>query len=1173
MRVFTRFSLKNTLVIFLVVVMLIIGGIYSTSSVKTELMPDITYPVVSIITVYPGAAPGDVAESISRPIYKAISGIKGLKTVNMSSNENISLLITQFGFSKDMEKAEREIQDALNKVKLPDKAQKPTLSRFAYNSIPILQYTITADKQDEAALLKFINDTVQPAITGVNGVGSASVSGIEDKSIFIKADEKKLKENNLTLQDIQQALAANDINYPMGTVNIDGKTLPVKVNREITNINDIKSIPLIVAPNTAELMGDSMGKITEAIGGVYAAMGEMGNGMSQLGKGMGDMGQMLGTNMQAVALLDSIQKNQSVILAQKELLNNPDTTADVKAKAQQEIAVATQTIAVSQKMLDEIMSKAMKGMKPDQQAQRGSMNTPMGVMPDMSKSGDAEKTGENTLKLTTVSLGEIAGVSFEKPDGMSHTRANMKTTVIMSIVKNDDANAVQVAADVEAKVEDLNNSNPGFNIDKISDTSEMITESVNGMVKEGLLGALFAIIIIALFLRDIRATVIAVISIPLSVLIALILLPRFDISLNIMSLSGMAVAIGRIVDDSIVVIENIYRRLQKRISGSGDIIEDATAEVSSAITSSTITTVAVFLPLGLVEGFVGKIFASFALTVVICILASLLVAVTVVPVMGRFMLLKKPPKHKEGKSRIDAAYKKVLSFALSHRVLVVLTAVVLMVSSFAMLFWRVETQFMPDDKSKAINAKLNMPAGTELDLTNAEVAKFEEYLTKNSDVDVVTSMVGDTGGDAAAWGMIQGTNQASLYILLKDGADPDRVLDTVREKAKFLENDKVKWIVTPQSNYGTQENLEVLVYGENVEDLKTAADKITAEIKGVNGLSNISNNLSDKKPEISIKVDSKKAADKGLNPMFVAGLVRSALNYDKVTSVENNGKTVDVMLGINSSKLDSLEKVKNLEIRGMAGTTLLKDVALVEITDGPVSISERDGKQFASISADIISSNTAKVAQEVTDRIEGIETQFKPGVTYRVGGSVDDMNSTFKDMGMAMLIAIFLVFITMVITFKEGTAPLAILFSLPFAAVGALLALVITGHSLSISGLVGILMLIGIVVTNAIVLVDRVQTNRVKGMGIREALLEAGTVRLRPIIMTAAATVMALIPLALGFSEGAIISEELGIVVIGGLTLSTVLTLVIVPVAYSLLEGLKERITKGSVVDGTITEV
>ncbi|MCX7748339.1 MAG: efflux RND transporter permease subunit [Clostridia bacterium] len=1165
MRIFTRFSLKNALVIFLLVVMIIGGGLYSTTEIKTELMPNISFGIVTVATVYPGASPDDVAEGISRPIQKALSGIQGLKDINATSNENVSLLIAQFDFSKDIEKAENEVKDAVNKLKLPDKAQKPIISRIGYNSFPVLTYSVSFEGKDEVELTKFINEKVKSSITAIKGVSNVGINGVAEKSVYIKIDENKMKEKGIKLQDVQQALTANDIAFPGGSVTIEGLSMPVKISRKVTSLNDIKAIPIIVIPDAAKMMGDGMGKITdgmgkmsEAIGGVYKAMGEMGKGMSEMGKGMADMGGMIGTNTQAIAMLAEIQRNQAIVLEQQAVIQNPQSDIAKKAEAKSKIDIATQTI----KILGENLGKSLQSLKekaPKQSGSQGAGTRPSLDIPNNTAGTNEQRQNTDTFKPDIVFLSDIALVDLDNPKSKTYTRADNKPTVMISMYKTDDANTVEVADEIEAKIGEIEKSNTGSKIDKIFDTSKPVRDSINGMVREGFLGALFAIFVIALFLRDVRATVIAVVSIPLSILIALIVMGMWDIRLNIMTLSGMAVAVGRIVDDSIVVIENIYRRLKKEGLGDKNIIEAATGEVSSAITSSTITTIAVFLPLAAVSGIVGKVFKPFAITVVVSMAASLLVALTVVPLMSKFMLLRKPIKHKEKESRIEQGYKRVLGFALSHRALIVIAAILLVAIS-GMLVSAVGIQFLPTEKATMINADFEMPAGTSVEVTNREVTKLEGYLVGREDVEVVTSAVGDESGSGNFMSLLQGENKAKLRVVLKEDADPDKALEEIKVKAKSLETEKSKWTITPQNNFGGQERLEVVVNGDNIEDITEAAKVITSEISGIKDLSNINNNLSEKKPEVLIKVDSEKAARIGLNPTYVGFFVRSALNYEKVTSAQIDGKSMDVMVGIEGTSMDSMERIENFELKGATGTVALKEVAKVVKQDGPVSITERNGNRFATISADIMSNDTAKVSQEVTDKIEGIKSKFKQGVTYSVGGSVEDINESFKQMGLAMAVAVLLVFIIMVFAFGEGTAPLAILFSLPFAAVGAMFALFITNHSLSISGLVGMLMLIGIVVTNAIVLVDRVQNNRVKGMSIRDALIEAGAVRLRPIVMTAAATVMALLPLALGFSEGAIISEELGIVVIGGLVLSTILTLIIVPVAYSLLEGLKLKI-------------
>lgn len=1178
MSIFTRFSLKNILVIFLMIAMLVAGGVYSAGSIQTEMMPNIQFPFIYVITVYPGAAPDEIAESISRPIQKAVSGVQGINKVESVSNENLSMVMVSFNFSKDMEKAEREVQDAVNKVTVPEKAQKPSVMRIGYGSIPVIGYAVSAGNKSEDELSKLMNDKVQPSISGIKGVGGVGVEGLYDKNVFIKLDEKKLKDNGLTSQDVQQALSANDLSFPMGTVDISGKSMPLRVSRKITSLNDIKSIPVIVPPDTSKIMGDSMSKMGEAIGGVYTAvgqmgkaMGDMGMGMTDMGKGMADIGSMLGSNMQAVGILAEMQKNQNTILTQNVILSNSDASQEDKAKAKQAIMIASQTNIAMQQMLDGLLKKAADeagkaSLKAGKQAGVKKQDSINMKMPSENNAKTQDDSGtQPKIELKTVFLGDLGDVTFEKPEGTSYSRMNLKDTVTFYVFKNDGSNTVQIAKDVEKKVEELRKET-GLEINKVMDTSTYITSSINGMTREGLFGALFAILVIAIFLRDLRATLIAVISIPLSVIIALIIMPRFGITLNMMSLSGMAVAVGRIVDDSIVVIENIYRRLTRSKDADDNLIQNATKEVSSAITSSTITTVAVFLPLGFVEGFVGRVFMSFAITVASCIAASLLVAITVVPVFGKLTMMKRPPKLKKDTSIIENGYKKLLSGALSRRWIVVLTSIVLLVLSSFMVS-RLGVQFLPPEESKTILANLSLPAGSSLDATNKESLKMEEYLTKNPKVETVLATVGDTGSSGASFGANQSMNQAGITIIVKDNADAGEALKEIKAKAKTFENGNVKWKVAAMDNYGSGAKLEVVVTGDDLNNIKIASETAAAKLKEVTELSNIANNLADKKPEISINVDSVKAAEKGLNPIFVAGLVRSVLNYDKISTVEVQGKSVDLRMGIGKKDLSSIEKIRNFQLKGMTGEVVkVGEIADVTLQDGPVSISERDGKRYASVTADISSKDTAKVSAAADKKLEAIRAKY-PDVKITVGGSVDDINSSFSQMGMAMLIAILLVFIILVLTFKEAAASFAILFSLPFAAVGALFALVIANRPLSMSGMVGLLMLIGIVVTNAIVLVDRVQANRRKGMVIREALIEAGSVRLRPIIMTAAATVMALLPLALGFSEGAIISEELGIVVIGGLTMSTLLTLIVVPVAYSILEGIKSFFVREKVIE------
>lgn len=1162
----TKFSLKNTVIVFLIIVMIIGGGIYSTSSIKQEAMPNISIPMITTSTLYIGATPEDVADKISRPLQKSISGIQGVKQVQTISNENISFVITSFDYSEDMDKAEKAVQDAVNNVTLPDNTQKPVISKISFGSFPIMQYSIESTL-GQTELTKYVDEKLKPRLSGVSGVSNADVQGTSSKKIFIKLDSEKLAKYNINASDIQKTLQANNINIPAGNINVDNISMPVKVSSKIENINDLKAIPFVVMPNQSAVIGETMGKVMDGVGQLGSAVGGLGKAVSSIGQGMGQLGTLVGTNTKAIAMLNMIQKSEAMILSEQAVLSNPNSTTADKSKAMGMLSQAQMMMKGAQDELDKVLNELTKS-----QSQKGAIGqtekgSSTGMVPSVNANNvpKANKSTKTTsVKISTVFLKDIANVYVDNDAAAFYTRADMKPGMMLNIYKNDDANTVSVAGDIKKALEELGNASDGkvkFNL--INDSSAAIKTSVNGMVKEGLLGALFAVLVIALFLRDIRATIIAVISIPLSILIALILLPRFNITLNIMSLGGMAVAVGRIVDDSIVVIENIHRRIQNSDlskENREELIASAAREVSSAITSSTITTVAVFLPLAMVSGMIGKIFTPFALTVVICILASLLVAVTVVPSLCRLTLFREDKNRIKKVSRIIYGYNKVLSAALNHKLMVILISLALLIASFGMIS-KVGVQFMPSDTTAVLTGKLTLPPGTSLNKTNEEALKFEEYLTGNSDVKTVVSSIGDTSGTGGLRTSLQGSNAGNFTIILKDGINFDSAAEKITQKADEFNKNGESLTIKTQSTTGQRDNFEIVVNGDNNSSIEKAAGIITNKLKQITELSNITNNLSEKKKEISVVVDKDKAANKGLTPIIVAGIIRGMMTDSTIMTLSDGGKDVDVMLGYDGKSIDTLDKVKSLELDLMGSKVKLSDVADISVKYGPVSISELDGNQYASITADITGSNTTKVSNLAIKEIDQIKDKLPSNVTYSLGGSSKQIADTFGQMGIAMLAAIFMVYIVMVLAFGEATAPFAILFSLPFAGVGAIFALFVTKQALTISGLIGMLMLIGIVVTNAIVLLDRVQTNRRLGMGVNESLLEAGSIRLRPIFMTAIATVMALMPLALGFSEGTIISQGLGIVVIGGLTVSTILTLVIVPVMYATLQSLKEKVT------------
>ncbi|MDP4088004.1 MAG: efflux RND transporter permease subunit [Bacillota bacterium] len=1168
MKFFTKFSMKNTFVIFLAAILIVVGGIYSGSGIKEEAMPNISIPVVTIFTVYPGAAPNDIASGVTRPIQKSLSGIQGVTDIRGISNENVSIVVAQFDYSADVDKGVSDIQGAVSKVSLPQNAQKPSVSKVTMGSFAAMTYTVESSRNIND-LTEFVNSKLQPELSGVAGVSSVNVQGLKNSNVYIKLDAQKMKDNNLTFQSVQNYINANNISYPVGAAEINQKDLAIRVSNQYNSIDDIKAIPIIVPPNTTQIMSDSFGKVSEGMNQMGDALGQLGQAMGQMAQGVGTtskaLGEMIGNNTQSIAILSIIQQQEGIILSQQAVLSNPQSTADQRTKASAAIAQANAVIQSSANSLQQLLSAqqqmgtALSQSASSSQIQLGSPKSAAGT-----KSTGTGNSSTVDTQLKVIFLKDIADISTDDENAKYFARSNYKEGIVLNIFKTDDANTVQLAKDVDQKVSDFSKDNTDIKFNKINDSSKAVKDSVSGMMEEGVIGAIFAMIVIALFLRNIKSTIIAVVSIPLSVFIALIMLPRFGITLNTMSLGGIAVAVGRIVDDSIVVIENIFRRLSLSKSteeNKAELIEEAAHEVGTAIAASTITTVGVFIPLSFISGLIGRVFIPFAYTVVICILASLLVALTVVPVMSKFMLSGKKVKHVEKEGAMAKGYKKVLNTVLNHRLVVLGLCLILLLTS-AGLLKKIGIQFMPSSDSNIINVKLSMPVGTSSDKTNEEALKYEEYLKGRSDVVNAASIVGDTSSTSSGPLSNQSSNAAAFTVVLKEDGDISRAVGELREEAEKFNNDGEVMTVTPQSITGTQsDNVEVIINGSNIDDISKAAGLITDKLKQMDTLSNVTNNLSQKRPEVSITVDAAKAAAKGITPATAAGLVKNYLGFMNIATMNNgtsdNSSSVKVMLGYNSQDIDSVDKIKNLEIQGAAEVVKLGDIADVEQKDGPATISELNGKQYAAVDADIKISDTNKVTKDVRNEIEGIKQSLPAGVTYELTGSNKNISSGFSQMAMAMAVAVMLVYMIMVITFGEPVTPFAILFSLPFAGVGAIAALFIANQPLTVSGMIGMLMLIGIVVTNAIVLLDRVKTNRKKGMAVREALLEAGSVRLRPILMTAISTVMALLPLALGFSHGSLISQGLGIAVLGGLVFSTILTLVIVPVMYSLFNGNK----------------
>ncbi|CAL9424130.1 efflux RND transporter permease subunit [Streptomyces sp. enrichment culture] len=774
---------------------------------------------------------------------------------------------------------------------------------------------------------------------------------------------------------------------------------------------------------------------------------------------------------------------------------------------------------------------------------------------------DLMVTGEGVDE--PVRLGDVATVKEEEAKADSLTRTDGKPSLAVAVTMDHDGSAVSISNAVEDKLPDLREQlGSGATLTVVSDQGPAVSKAISGLTTEGGLGLLFAVLVILVFLASIRSTLVTAVSIPLSVVLALIVLWTRDLSLNMLTLGALTIAIGRVVDDSIVVLENIKRHLGYGEERQEAILK-AVREVAGAVTSSTLTTVAVFLPIGLVGGMVGELFGSFSLTVTAALLASLLVSLTVVPVLSYWFL--RPPKgtpedaaearrlaeEKEARSRLQRVYVPVLRFATRRRLTSVAIAVVVLVGTFGMAPL-LKTNFFDQGEQKVLSIKQELEPGTSLGATDAQAKKVEKLLGDTDGVKDYQVTIGSSGF-MAAFGGGTDTNQASYQVMLEDSASYEDVQDHLEDGLAQLDGIGTT-TVAGGDGFGSQD-LSVVVKAADAQVLRDASEQVRKTVAGLDDVTDVTSDLAQSVPRISVKANAK-AAEAGFTDQTLGAAVAQAVRGTPAAKATLDDTERDVVIR-SAQPAETMDELKALNL----GAAKLGDIATVELVDGPVSMTRIDGRRAATITARPTGDNTGAVGTDLQSKINGLD--LPAGATAEIGGVTADQDDAFVNLGLAMLAAIAIVFMLLVGTFRSLAQPLILLVSIPFAATGAIGLLIATGTPMGVPAMIGMLMLIGIVVTNAIVLIDLINQYRKQGYGVVEAVLEGGRHRLRPILMTALATIFALLPMALGVTgEGGFIAQPLAVVVIGGLITSTLLTLLLVPTLYAMLELRKERRAK-----------
>ncbi|MDJ0339603.1 efflux RND transporter permease subunit [Cryobacterium sp. PH31-O1] len=822
-------------------------------------------------------------------------------------------------------------------------------------------------------------------------------------------------------------------------------------------------------------------------------------------------------------------------------------------------------------------------------------------------------TGTSTADAGPTTIGDVATVALVENPVTSISRVNGESALTIAVTKVPAANTVDVSTAVRALVPQLEAAVAPATFTVVFDQAPFIQQSIDALTQEGLLGLGFAVIVILLFLLSVRATLVTAISIPTSVLITFIGLQSVGYSLNILTLGALTIAIGRVVDDSIVVIENIKRHLVAGADRAATIVF-AVREVAGAITASTVTTVTVFLPISFVGGSTGELFRPFALTVTIALLASLLVSLTIVPVLAYWFLrapkavtaaeerpadrageirpngatasgatavpatVAVPAAHSrhaaaasastgpatglsaaaevgENPGRLQKGYLPVIRFTLKHAVATLLLAVFVLGGTAALVPF-MKVNFLGSTGQNTFRVTQTLPVGSSLAAQDAASASVETALRDLDGIDIVQLSIGGGNAASAFRGGAPTSSAVSYSITTADGVDADAVQNQARTVLAKLGN-VGEISVAAASGFGASSDIAVDITAATDADLQAATTSILGAVQKLGAIKESASTLAASLPYLAVTVNREAAAAAGLSELALGTLVSQAMQPSAIGSIVIDETNLTVYLSAQSPPTTSAE-LAALQIPTRTGSVALATLATVDQVDGPSTLTTAKGLRTATVSATPASDDLGTANAQLNQMLA--DTTLPTGATATLGGVSADQAEAFQQLGVAMLVAILIVYIVMVATFRSLLQPLLLLVSVPFAATGAIALQVVTGIPLGVPSLIGVLMLIGIVVTNAIVLVDLVNQYRRRGLAVRDALVAGASRRLRPILMTALATIFALLPMAIGLTgHGGFISQPLALVVIGGLVSSTVLTLIVLPVLYLLVEGTRER--------------
>lgn len=1197
----SRFSVKRPyIVIVAVIIALILGGV-SLTKMKTDLLPEMDLPYVAVITTDPGSSAEKVESEVTDVLEGALSTVSGVKSVKSQSANNYSMIFLEFEDGTDIDSALVKVSSSVNEVssQLPDTVGDPNYMEISADMMATLYVAVQYDGKDIYELSDYTQEKVVPELERVNGVADVSTTGAVDQSVEVRLSDSKIEDiNNRLLSSVNSQLYDAKKSIDEGEAQLSQAEQAIK-DQQAALQNKEKE--------TSDQLGQAISGLTVGVSAKTAEVTSYAAAVQALQTQLARLNPTEpGYEQQKAALEAQLTQTQdSMQTAQKELSEYQQQLSQAEAgsvTAASQFGSGSAQLAAAQSSLDSSKSELASARSQYEESREAALkqanvnalvdkttlaqliqaqnfSMPAGYLKSDSddqwllRVGDDIASVDELKSLLLVNLDgvgdvrlqDVADVTVVDNAGSAYMKLNGEEGVLLSVFKNSTASTSDVSKATNEAISTLVDDNPGLHLDVVSDQGSYISIYIETILQSLLLGALLAIVVLAIFLRDWKPTLIVAFSIPFSVLCALLLMYFSGIQLNIMSLGGLSLAIGMLVDNSIIVLENIYRLRGRGIPAARAAVQGA-KQITGAVIASTLTTICVFLPIVFTTGIVNQLMLPFALTIAYVLTASLVVALTLVPSISSLVFKNYKPRNNAWLDKIQNGYARSITFFLNHKVIPLGVATVLFFVAVIGVV-NMGITLIPSMTSKSINVSVTMPDDIDKDTAYKTADEITDVAMSIDGVETVGAMDGTStlslmSSDLSSAREDNAYRMFSFYLQTSNSVTTESqiyaILDELDEKTKDFDCE----VITDASSSEAMSSmmgsgLSITVKGPDKDKLIDVSEMVMKAVDDVEGYTEIENGMEDADKEMHLVIDRDKLTKEGYTvAQLYSDLASKLSTKTKSTSMEVNGSNmvVNVVDETNPITKDNLLDT-SLDIKTTSGDTKtirLGDFATVEEGLASTTINHVDSEPAMTVTAEIEDGyNNALLSRDLTQKIDQLD--LPEGCTVSFGGEISNVNTMLEQMILLLILGFILIYLVMVAQFQSLLSPFIIILTVPLAFTGGLLGLLFAGEQLSMLSLMGFAVLMGTVVNNGIVFVDYVNQLRRGGLGKRGALIASGKTRMRPIIMTALTTILAMVPMILSDAVGASMQRGMALVVVGGLLYATFMTLYVVPVMYDLL--------------------